>query len=171
MDVAELLVHAEIRQALTTYCRGVDRADPALIASAFHDGARLRYGEFDTTVAQFSERVVAGVAGLDIAGQHHVTNVHVALADAVAHVESYFLVLRPTRLDDGGQALVPLGGRYLDRFELRGGRWRIVERTVVRDWISDQLLPKNKVERGPRYPQGSAGESDPAYAFFRNLVE
>ena len=30
-----------------------------------------------------------------------------------------------------------IGGRYLDRLEMRGGEWRIAQRTMLYDWFQD----------------------------------
>jgi len=70
--------------------------------------------------------------------QHHVTNVFAEEDGTTAHVESYFIAFNPQPVEGGGEH--DLGaGRYLDRFERRGGEWRIADRKVVNDIGRDAL--------------------------------
>ena len=52
---------------------------------------------------------------------------------SAAHCESYVLA-RHWCEDDEGLRLETAGGRYVDRFEKRGGLWKIAHRVVLLDW-------------------------------------
>lgn len=167
MDIESLSAHIEIRQALARYCRGADRGDRALIASAYHDDAEVRYGEFRGTALELAERIVGRTEHLPIVGQHHVTNVYAEVGEGRAHVESYFIVLRPAADQaSGASVLIPLGGRYLDQFERRDGEWKIAAREVVVDWMDDPMT-KTLMEAEVSYRRGGRGAGDPAHDFFR----
>ena len=165
MDQEELVAHIEIRQALARYCQGIDRGDAALIASAYHPGAPDHHGTFDGTAEQFAAYVVAKFDQPGIVGQHHITNVYAEIAGARARVESYFMVMRPQVGAAGEDQLVFAGGRYLDRFEQRAGKWLIAERTVVMDWYRPPLSGA-AIAREARVPAPGRREQDPSWEFF-----
>jgi hypothetical protein len=60
---------------------------------------------------------------------------------------------------------VLLAGRYCDRFEKRGGDWRVAKRTVVYDWVEEQTPPEKseEVRFGLRKPIGGSVPLDPIY--------
>ena len=64
--------------------------------------------------------------------------------DSHANVETYFTAFHRVRPRSdplaGDQAFdnemdYSVGGRYIDRFELRDGEWKIVQRTGMTDWV------------------------------------
>jgi hypothetical protein len=63
-------------------------------------------------------------------------NILIRIDGDKAAVESY---LWAVSVIDGeaGPRDVTTAGRYLDRFERRGGEWRIAERMVVHDWFRE----------------------------------
>ncbi|MFT3721109.1 nuclear transport factor 2 family protein [Pseudorhodoferax sp.] len=168
MHPSELTAHIEIRQALARYCRGLDRGDFDLICSAYHPGAMDR-GRLtgDGPAEAFARFAVDKLDQPRIVGQHHLTNVLVELDGDQARVESYFLLYRPqTNPTTGDSELVPAGGRYLDLFTCRGGRWRIAERRVVMDWVR-QPLPGSQLSSEVRGPAPGRREQDPSWPFLR----
>jgi hypothetical protein len=169
MDFNELVAHIEIRQALSRYCRGLDRGDFDLICSAYHPGAIDRGRHFpDGPVEAFARFAVAKLDQPGIVGQHHITNVLVDLDGDQARVESYFLLYRPqTNPATGEDELVPAGGRYLDLFECREGRWRIAERHVIMDWTQRPLTGEQLVRESRGGPAPGRRERDPSWAFLR----
>jgi hypothetical protein len=160
MSPSDLAAHLEIQQTLYRYCRGVDRGDRALVASVYHPDAIDRHGAWSGLGREFADRVVSGMDEAGVVGQHHITNAIIELHGDEADVESYFIAINPGRTDAGpGHAVVC--GRYLDRFEKRGGAWRIADRQVVID-VSRPL------EHGPgwpgadTFPAGGRREADPS---------
>jgi len=61
------------------------------------------------------------------------------------------------------------GSRYVDRFERRGGEWRISERTCVRNWLRVEVgsgeLQVPTVENG--WPAQRRDRTDAVYAPLR----
>ena len=64
IDVRAIADRQEIHDVLARYCRGVDRADPELLRSVYHEGARHR-GEQDLEArTEFVDLTVAVLDGL-----------------------------------------------------------------------------------------------------------
>ncbi len=66
--------------------------------------------------------------------RHVVTNTVFSLqGDGAMATESYWTATM--RLPANGQMMdLQSGGRYIDRFELRGGEWRFAHRQSIREW-------------------------------------
>lgn len=167
VDIEEVVARECIRDALSRYCRGIDRCDENLIAGVFHAGSTCDYGKLQIDgkgLARFiKERQPAGVVG-----QHHITHSVIVFGDrSEARVESYFIVWRATPGEAGAGSLVRFGGRYLDRFTLKNGKWRISDRVVVQDWFAE---PEALGVDRAGYKAGSEGPADPSYAFFGEAI-
>ncbi|MEA3264759.1 MAG: nuclear transport factor 2 family protein [Pseudomonadota bacterium] len=159
IDLADLAAEAGIRRALYRYCRGVDRGDADMIASAYHDNADENHGAFHGTGREFAEHLVPLMDKAPENSGHHITNVLIDRTGDAANVESYFIAFHAQ--DDGGRAFVT--GRYLDRFACRNGAWKIVRREVVID--SDS--PATKSMDLSAYPRGGRREADPSHGWIR----
>ena len=104
---------------------------------------------------------------------HTIGNVLIDLRGDVAAVESQFLAFQLERDAAGAPRETLLCGRYVDRFERRGGEWRVAERTVVYDWIRQTPLP-NALEPeafGLRRPTGAPWPDDSIYALLASLED
>jgi hypothetical protein len=146
----------EIRQALMRYCRGVDRADEALINSAFHPGAIDDHGQ-----PRPATELARGVAQNYHAQLMHFTgNVLIELDGDAAAVESYFISFSPH--EEGEKTYTRTrAGRYLDRFERRNGEWKIAHRMVVDEWA--RLDELKRTPEGIGVHRGVRGMDDPVY--------
>jgi len=128
--VRALLDRDALSACVHAYARGLDRADEELILSAFHPDAIFDNGNMRGSPREFVDWLVPQQEGRDMV-QHFVTNSTFELAGDAAHGETYFLAV----ISWVGRASLDLmGGRYLDRFERRDGRWGIAVRVLVRDW-------------------------------------
>lgn len=165
-----LLDKDAIRDCLYRYARGIDRADEALLRSAYwpdaHDCHGAYRGSVDGFFAQALPRLRAGGRGV-----HQISNVLIELHADLAAVESCFLALQTTAAAPAQATF--LCGRYLDRFERRGGEWRIADRTVVYDWIEErtrtELAQDNAALFGRRQPTGARAPHDPLDAFLADV--
>jgi hypothetical protein len=132
---------SEIHQVLMRYCRGVDRANEALVNSAFHPGAIDDHG-----TPRPAPELAAGVArpGGQRQLMHFMGNYIIDFEDDdLAFVESYFISMSPVD-EDGKTSTRSRYGRYLDRFERRDGEWKIVHRKVV-----DEFARLDELTRQP----------------------
>lgn len=158
MDLADVIAELAIRQAIYRYCRGVDRGDAAMIASAYHADADENHGAFRGTGEEFAAYLVPLMDSAPSPSGHHVTNVLIERAGNEARVESYFIAFHA--LDHGTRAFVT--GRYLDLFAQRGGEWRIARREVV---IDSDNPPTGSMDLSA-YPQGKRRDADPSHGWF-----
>jgi ketosteroid isomerase-like protein len=152
MDLDDVIAELEIRRSLYRYCRGVDRGDAEMIASAYHEDADENHGAFRGTGREFAAFLVPLMDGAPETSQHQVTNVLIQRDGDSANVESYFIAFHAQ--DEGGRAFV--SGRYLDRFERRGGDWKIVQRHVIIDADGPATLGMDLSQ----YPRGGRREAD-----------
>jgi hypothetical protein len=127
----ELLDRQAISDCLMTYSRGVDRLDRALIVSAYHPDAIDDHGMFVGDPEEFADWVIGMHSATHLSHQHCLFNHSCELDGTVAHTETYYMFVGMNRT---GPPLVVSGGRYLDRFEKRDGRWAIADRLCIRDW-------------------------------------
>lgn len=132
--LAELVDRSEIRDCVDRYCRGMDRLDRDLARSAYHDDAIDDHVAFVGPVEDFLDWSFAYHA-TQVRHQHFITNHLVELDGDVAHGETYYLFVG-TMLDEAAPLTIS-GGRYLDRFERRGGRWAIAARVCNVEWMTE----------------------------------
>lgn len=135
--LAELLDKQAIGEVLVRYCRGIDRCDPAVLASVYWPGARDNHGVYDGPAEGFIDFVLALLKTMK-ATSHCIGNVAIGLDGDRARGETYFTA-HHIRDGEAGPDDHVVGGRYLDLFEKRQGEWRILDRLVVFDW--DQAQP------------------------------
>lgn len=150
---------AEIRQALRRYCRGVDRADEQLLASAYHVDAHDAHGTYEGNAHEFARWAATEIPRDRLGLQHIIGNVLIELDGHTAHVETYYISCSRMRADPGIVTL--MGGRYLDRFERRAGTgWRIARRTVTKEWAISDRLESEFASSLRGYPQGRFDSDD-----------
>lgn len=170
MTLEEISAHLEIRQALATYSRGVDRWDVETLRSVYHPDATDQHTVFNGLGWDFAEWIVNFSKANGGPSQHHITHSLIELDGTTAHVESYYLAFHETPGSDGVPAtLLHTGGRYLDRFEQRDGAWKVAKRVCTIDW-SRGHLPGEPWEGARDFPTAGPKGVDPMYALFAETV-
>jgi hypothetical protein len=132
----ELVAKAEIRELLMRRGRAVDAKDPDAIVRQHVPGSRDTHGIFDGTIEEFGEYLrTHNYSDPRYGPQRHVVanSLIEIISPSVATVESLHIAYHRIELAAGSYE-VYVGGRYLDRCELVGGRWLLASRTVVYDW-------------------------------------
>ncbi len=131
-----LVAKQQITEVLYRRARAGDRRDVKLALACYHEGATEDHeghsgpaADFILNVSMISPNSAASVTCL----WHLITNVLIDLHGDEADVESYHIAV-VVRDEDSGQTQSRIGGRYLDKFAHRDGRWAITERRVVFDW-------------------------------------
>ena len=159
-----------IHDAIVRYCRGVDRSDPDLVLSAFHDdavdnhfGPVLPFREAIGTL----KNAASGSPPSKTTSMHSIGNILIELHGDEARCETYVTVVVRIPLEEG---LIDWthAGRYVDRFERRGGQWRIAYRTVIYDRERfDKVVPAPHGLSQARYldnaVRGNRGRGDFSY--------
>lgn len=147
-----------ITDAIMRSSHGIDRCNVDVLKSAYWHDATVDYGVFNGPAMEFCDMLIPGLKAYKVT-QHSISNILIELRGNEAKVESYCRAYHYS--DDGGSASeMVVGGRYIDRFELRGEEWRVAHRLYVMDWntntpasaqwqggIYDMLKT-----RGDRYP-------------------
>lgn len=168
MDPVERLVaEAEIGRVVARYCRGIDRVDLELVRSCYHGDARDEHGSFAGTVDEYVAWVAGLLAKYD-ATMHFIGNQLVDFEDAdTAWAETYGISVHRSA-SDAPHLNLTTGFRFVDRFERRGGEWRIAHRVAVADW-SLRHRPDDWWPLPEHHRRGRRDRSDAVYA--RDLGE
>ncbi|CAN5259655.1 hypothetical protein BH09ACT10_BH09ACT10_26300 [soil metagenome] len=156
-----LAARQEIYDVMLRYCRGIDRLDEALVRSCYHEGAIDNHGLYNGSVDLFISNAFPRQRKLLVA-QHMVQNFTVEFAGDAAVVETYALATERRRNDDDSMTDTVVGLRYVDRFELRGGAWLIVRRTVVIEWTRDHQVDEGWLQ-GAEFTRGKRDTTDKIY--------
>ncbi|MBG6119956.1 MULTISPECIES: nuclear transport factor 2 family protein [unclassified Sphingobium] len=145
--VRQFMDERAIIHVIQRYCRGIDRCDRSLLESCYWDDARDNHGTYDGSAKGFIDFVLPLVTGAYSATTHMLGQSSIVLRGEVAAVETYVLAFHRLGTPSAG-ALNLIAGRYVDRFERRGGEWRIADRTLVVDWVQNQ--PDGALPKGAR---------------------
>jgi hypothetical protein len=153
--IRQLLDKQAIYEVVATYARAIDRLDEALLRGVFHPDST--HNHFYQGPSSAPEREASGddpgdfvrfafnVLSAYTHTHHQLGNTLIEFdSDSQARVETYFTAFHRQRAQ--GDPLAPenacetemdyfVAGRYLDRFELRDGKWLIAHRTGMTDWI------------------------------------
>ncbi len=159
--ISDVELRAVVERALLSYCRGIDRLHPASIAAAFHPGALLiDYGSQTRTIEEFADHAVVSLGRRFVATQHRISNITVERNGASALVETYVHATH-VQATPGERNLHTFVGRYIDRFEKRGGEWKIAQRTLRNDWST--VVPMADPMAGSYVPSGRGDIPDPIW--------
>lgn len=158
--LSDALARAEIHDVCMAYARGVDRADRALLAAIFSEDAVVITGAVNGSGAEFASRICDFVEANLAMCFHSIANEWIEVRGDEAIGEHYALAHMVMNGQD-----VTTGGRYIDRYVKRGGKWLIRSRTFVADWNTSH---PTTLERGGFYAAltnwGCFGKADPVYA-------
>ena len=171
----ELQDREAIRNIIASYSRGVDRLDRELLLSVFHPDALDDHGVFIGNREEFADWAIANHTATHLSHQHCILTHSCDLDGDTAHTETYYMFVAMNRV---GVPMASSGGRYIDRFERRDGRWAIAVRLCIRDWapLAEISAPLDQskmtvVQNQPEAilalmrngPQPSRDRNDPSY--------
>lgn len=144
------------------YMRGLDRLDGALLEAQFWPEARCEYGVFSGSPADFAAFCMTMLK--EHQRNHHFIGQH--LIDFTGAHEAYGEVYYQAyhRVFDEAEAPRDLfiAGRYVDRYERRGGTWKIAYRSELVDWVRDDPATDDMVASAP-FIMGQRKPDDPLY--------
>jgi hypothetical protein len=163
-ELQVLLDKQQIHEVLLRYGMGLDRLDEDLVASVYHTDGIDDHGGSPKSGHEFARWVVEFLGQGFQSTSHVMANPLIAVQDDVAHSQSYYFAWQRFARDGRDFDLV-ISGRYIDRFERRGGVWKIAHRYRVSDWSRiDQVLEKR--QPAERYPRGQRSHADLLYSAF-----
>ena len=158
--IAELHARQEIRDLISQYCRGVDRADYDLVRAVYAEEGVDHHTGFSGPADEYVEWLKLRTSGFT--GMMHNVGTHTAsISGDEATAETYGTAHHWGAPSDDPTVNFTSGFRYLDRLRRTPEGWRIVERVAVREWTrSDAGVLRTPEGRGPR---GVRGAMDPLY--------
>lgn len=170
VDQAAVEDRAAIYRQLVRYCRGVDRRDLELVRSTYHPDAYDDHGTYKGDVEGFLEFVKNEVHARFRTTMHKLGQSLIEIDGDVAHAESYaichhVMAEANPKAEVGAMATRDvadrvMGIRYLDRFERRGGEWRIARRELRWEWARmDRLETLDST-----WTHGRTDGGDPVYS-------
>ena len=133
MTIEDLLARQEIADVILRYARGIDRLDLELVRSCYHPDAYDDHGAFKGSVDEFVDAAGSFLQRWT-ATQHFMGNMLIEVDGSVAKAETYAVAYHRREAEDGTGKDDVMGIRYVDRFEQRGGDWKIAHRVVVTEW-------------------------------------
>ena len=126
-----LLDKQEIYECLVRQSRGTDRCDRDLFLSGFHADSIVTAGPFVGSPADLYDWAAKFQAEMYTATFHKLHQMTCDIAGDDAHAETYYFFVGCM-----GENNLLAGGRYIDRFERRGGVWGMVMRNNYVEWTS-----------------------------------
>jgi hypothetical protein len=163
-EMSEAADRQSITDLLYRYCRAMDRIDPELGYTIWHDDGEADYGAaiYRGSGRGFIDWVCVQHARLT-AHSHQISNVIIELDGAKAGSEAY--VTAALRFKEGDRLLqVTARGRYIDRWSRRGGRWGIDKRVYVHDFDDLREISATSIEGW-----GRRDREDPSYALLNTV--
>lgn len=127
----QLVEKDALRDLVLSYCRAVDRRDYVLLRSLYADDAvEDRGGTFSGSIDEFIAAMPEMTKPFALT-VHRISNMLFEVRGDVAEGEIYAEAYHRTKPPEPREVIA--GGRYLDRYEKRGGAWRIVRRASTLD--------------------------------------
>ena len=161
-----------IREVITAYAHAVDRHRWDIMDQVFHEDATFGFGPIKGSWQDF---VVSAKSILTACtATHHQLGQILIAGDGpdAAHAETYMTAMHIVPAgypetdvfpDRGEEYSATIAGRYVDRFEKRGGEWRIADRRGIYDWREYRDIgPANLSIDVPDEARGQYDDSDPS---------
>lgn len=131
-DLETLIAKDAIRDLAARYMRGQDRLDRELQMATFWPDSTTDYGIFKGSGPDFvnfaQDLLTEHLANQHIIGQHLIE-----VEGDRAFGEVYYYAFHRI-VQDGEPWDMLICGRYVDRYEKRGGEWRFAHRSELVDW-------------------------------------
>jgi SnoaL-like domain len=158
-EIRDLAARRDITDAVHRYMRGLDRLDPVLQRSAFHDGAFVDVGLMAGPVDEFITFGQDMLAGMD-ATHHFLGQIRLEVNGDTATGECYFQAWHGSRDEAGNPRDLFISGRYIDEYACNNGEWRIAKRKLITDWVTDHPADHSFFEANPTTNRGGRRGAD-----------
>jgi hypothetical protein len=163
--VREIIAKDEIRDLNYSYLQSIDRCDYDKMRSLYWEDGRDEHGINPSGEVEDFITMIEGYYASAICLQHHLTNLYIKVDGDYAESEGYVVNIN---LLPGFENV--FGGRYLDKYERRGGVWKFIHRRLTAEWIKSKEegidnRAAESVTAGMYH--GAIDETDPSYAYFR----
>lgn len=165
-SVAELVAKQACQDTLARYARGVDRCDPELVRSTYHEDAYDDHGGYQGNAGGFVDWVKPSVMDAFSCTMHKLGNCLVEVEVEVeggskggrAFAETYAIAHHVKAEGERSSDLI-MGVRYVDRLEDRGDGWKIAHRRMAFEWERSLTIGSQQAYAG--FARGRRDGSDP----------
>lgn len=157
----ELAAKQAIYELSCRYMRALDRLDGELLASVFHPDATVNYGFFKGRAAEFVDFAMRALASHH-ANHHMIGQVLIEVRGEHAEGEVYFQAFHRI-VEAGAESDLFISGRYVDRYELRDGAWKIAFRSELNDWARTEPAADGYFLASPLGLRGARKPDDGSY--------
>ena len=132
----ELLAKQAIYELSCRYMRGLDRLHRPSLESVFARDAYCEYGFINGAPSEFIDYALNALQS-HIANHHMIGNALIEFEGEEAFGEIYFHAYHKVEDDDAPRDLI-IAGRYIDRYVIEDGVWKIAYRSERNDWSRTQ---------------------------------
>lgn len=183
-EIQRLIDESAIREIIYRYCRGMDRRNWAVVASAFHPDATDDHGVFKGEASKFIEFSKPRHESITMC-MHHIANIMIAFkSDECALVESYCTGVHryAPGSEQARKAITSSGSvqldqameltmwvRYVDVVTKRNGEWRIADRRVVWEGMRADVVAPDGPQLGTGWVIAKRDTSDPVFEQMKAL--
>jgi hypothetical protein len=129
----DVLAERDIAKLASIYARGLDRVMPDLVRSVFHDDAETDYGSYRGGPDGFVQFAMGFLSSMR--SSHHMLGQALVTVEKDSAVGEIYFQAHHRIVDGDEEKDLFVGGRYVDRYALRDGVWKISHRTEVVDWV------------------------------------
>lgn len=163
-ELRALIDKQQISELLYRYCRAVDRIDPELGYTVFHDGAEADYGSIFQGSGHGVVDFICRSHRLGVVHSHQITNIIIEL-DGDRAVSEAYITSGMIMMEGEVPKQVTTRGRYLDRWSRLERRWGIEKRFYAGDINEIRTLTLGSV-----VPRFKLDRTDPSYALFAGTL-
>lgn len=168
---AELAAKQAIVEQICTYCRSMDRMDRELAESVWHPDAEADYGSYYRGDARGFLDFVWDFHSRLWRHSHQATNVLIELTgEDTAASEAYHIVALRWPGHDGVAREQVDRNRYLDRWERRDGKWRLLRRRCIVDLSRTSSVLLADEDSGGAAFDSRRDTEDPSYEYLEARV-
>ncbi|GMN02354.1 nuclear transport factor 2 family protein [Erythrobacter sp. MTPC3] len=162
---------AQIMDVIAAYAHAVDRRRWNMMDALFHEDAQFQFGPVAGDWRGFVEQAKS-ILEPCLATHHQLGQTQFAFESADRCLtETYMTAMHTVPPgypvaevfpDKGVIYSAVIAGRYIDRFEKRGGRWAMTHRRGVYDWREFRVIEGTDLSELPAGSCGAHDASDPA---------
>lgn len=151
----------EIREVIVRYVHACDRLDEDELTTVYHPDAYDDHGPIRGPISTFIPELIQSLRSNFALCSHTLGQTNfVSYTAEQACTETYVFAVTGLPMD-GQEVLAITGGRYIDRFERRGGPWRIAHRVYVSDF--DSRIPRDRWLLPDEWTPAARDRTDPSY--------
>jgi hypothetical protein len=140
------------------YARALDRLDPELLRTCFHENALIEMGSIYSGGPDGFVEIAMGFMGSMRATRHLVSNTASVGKVFETYVDAWHLVER-----DGSLFELMVRGRYLQKVSQAAGDWRLSWHSEVVDFGEERIADGRWFEGDVGMPLGRRDRRDPSY--------